>query len=501
MISSRLLCRVVSGLLLCAALLLTTSQACADRFTYVDQQGETVTVEARLAGSGQGMHALELADGRIQLVPQRSVKQREVAPGPEPISNKAMIEQLTLKFGKDRFRAYARKSYVIGLVLSEPLPKSHEGRAGGLLKQAARFMRNVEVVFMKFAGHVRFPTAPPTHPMVLLIFESDEDFNKYAIEATGQKGLSAQNIAGFYSGLTNWLAVRLTEFTDFEVPLHEAIHQQVYNRHVLQRLAPVPAWFNEGIATAFEGTGERINDGLTKLNPRYALNVANATKIDWATVVSDDKAFRGDVLAGEAYTHAWSLHWLLVSKYKVAYSNYVKMLSQKQTLASSAAEERTADFERAFGKGVGELQSEFRDALRVASKRQRMKLKKKPPAGYSVTQANLGAVELKAVRWLDLGGALFVEGRLKKISPIPDLAFHVTVETAAGTYAEWHLPKLAMRKTAALKLQRVAKWMKNAPGGSPQTFIVRVRSVPSQSAEAKRWNRGQLPVPVFRLRK
>lgn len=490
----------IAGLLLMAAALMPASPALADRFTYVDQDGKTMTVEARLAGSGQGMHALELADGRFQLIPQRAVTKREAAPGPEPIGNKAMIAQLTRKFGEDRFRAYARKSYVIGLVLSEPLPKSHERRALGLLKQAAQFMRNVEVVFMKFAGHVRFPTAPPRHPMVLLIFESDGDFNKYAIEATGQRGISARNLAGFYSSMTNWLAVRLTEFSDFAVPLHEAIHQQVYNRHVFQRLAPVPAWFNEGIATAFEGTGERINDGLTKLNPRYALRVADATTIDWAAVVGDDRAFRGDVLAGEAYTHAWSLHWLLVTKYKVAYSNYVKMLAQKQTLALSTADERTADFERAFGKGVGELQREFRDALRIASKRQRMKPQKKPPPGQSVTQANLGEVVLKAVRRLDLGGALFVEGRLKNISPIRDLAFHVTVETASGMYAEWHLPKLAIRKTAALKLQRVAKRMKNGPGGPAKTFFVRVRSVPPQSAEAVRWNRGELPVPVFRLR-
>lgn len=486
--------RLLSAL---AVIVASVSAARGDRFTYVDGQGETVTVEARLAGSGQELHALELADGSFRLVPQRAVTKREPASGPEPLSNKEMIERLTQKFGAERFRAYDRKSFVIGVVLSAPLPEAHERRVDGLLRRAAGFMQNVETMFMKFAVYARFPTAPPRFPLVLLIFESDEDFEKYAAEVTGQRGISAQNIAGFYSAMTNWLAVRLTECSDFAVPLHEAMHQQVHNRHVLQRLAPVPAWFNEGIATAFEGNGAAIRNGPTKLNSRYARRASQATTIDWATVVADDRAFRGDVLAGEAYTHAWSLHWLLVTKYKVAYMNYVKLLSQKKPLEETTAEERTREFEETFGKSVEELQDEFGAALEVAVRRQRLTPEQKPRPGYSVTQANLGEVELKAVRRLDLGGALFVEGRLKNISPIRDLAFHVTVETTAGTYAEWHLPDLAMKKTAPLKLQRVAKLMKNAPGGLANTFFVRVRAAPPESEQAQRWKRGGLPVPVF----
>lgn len=486
-----------AGSTLVLIVVLTTGTATADHFTYLDEQGNTVNIEARLAGSGQGVHALELADGSMRLVPERAVQKREAAEGPEPIDTKTMIAQLTERFGADRFRAYDRKPFVIGVVLSDDLPKSHESRVRGLLQTAAKFMGNVETVFMSFARSMRLPTEPPRFPLVLLIFETDDDFEDYTREVTGQRGLSAENIAGFYSGLTNWLAIRLTECSDFEVPLHEAIHQQVYNRHVLQRLGPSPAWFNEGIATAFEGNGTRISGGPTRLNARYALRADEATNINWSTVVGDDKAFRGDVLAGEAYTHAWSLHWLLVNQHKVAYSNYVKMLSQKPTLAKVTPEERTREFEEAFGSSVRELQEEFRKELEIALRKQKPKPKKQPRAGYSVTQANLGEVELKAVRRLDLGGNLFVEGRITNISPIRDLAYHVTIETTAGMYAEWYLPSLRMKKAAPLKLQRVDKLMKNAPGGIASSFRVRVRSVPPDSEAAKSWKRGQLPVPVY----
>jgi len=497
MFRSRPLRHILFGTTVLLAALLLSPQARADRFTYTDKQGETVNVEARLAGSGQGMHALELDDGSIRLVPQRAVTKREVAEGPEPIDTNEMIERLTEKFGKEKFRAYDRKPYVIGVVLAAPLPKSHESRVRGLLATAATFMRRVETNFMKYARNVRFPTKPPRFPLVLLIFESDDDFETYTKEVTGQRGISAQNIAGFYSGLSNWLSIRLTECSDFEVPLHEAIHQQVYNRHVLQRLGPTPAWFNEGIATGFEGDGTKISGNPTLLNARYALRANKAAAIDWANVVGDDKAFRGDVLAGDAYTHAWSLHWLLVTKYKVAYSNYVKTLAQQQALSKVTAEERTREFEEAFGKSVRELQQEFRQQLEIAIRKQKPKLKNQPRRGYSLTQSNLGEVELKAVRRLDLGGAMFVEGRLKNISPIRDLAFHITVETTAGTYAEWYLPSVKMKKMTALKLQRVNKLMKNAPGGQSATLHVRVRSIPPDSETAATWKRGQLPIPVF----
>ncbi len=497
MFRSRLLRRSLCGVTVLFATVLLSPLARGDHFTYVDKQGETVNVEARLAGSGQGMHALELDDGSIRLVPQRAVTKREVAEGPEPIDTKEMIKRLTNKFGQEKFRAYDRKPYVIGVVLAAPLPKSHESRVRGLLRQAAKFMRNVETTFMSYARNVRFPTQPPRFPLVLLIFESDDDFENYAKEVTGQRGLSAQNIAGFYSGLSNWLAIRLTECSDFEVPLHEAIHLQVYNRHVLQRLGPSPVWFNEGIATGFQGDGTKISGNPTLLNARYALRANKAAAIDWANVVGDDKAFRGDVLAGDAYMHAWSLHWLLVTKYKVAYSNYVKLLAQKQPLAEVTAEERTQEFEEAFGKSVRELQQEFRQQLKIAIRKQKPKLKNQPRVGYSLTQSHLGEVELKAVRRLDLGGALFVEGRLKNISPIRDLAFHITVETTAGTYAEWYLPSVKMKKVTPLKLQRVNKLMKNAPGGLSATFHVRIRSIPPDSETAATWKRGQLPVPVF----
>ncbi len=465
-----------------------------DTFTVREDDGKQVTIEARLAGEGQGVMALERTDGRIEVVPLNQILRREPGPDPEPLSGAAILERLSERFGKETFRGHADAPYAIGLILAQSLPKQFEPKAVTFMKKAATFMKTVEKVFIGFIDDMKIDIVKPRYPLVLLIFETDEDFMKYTETETGGKGLSAGNILGFYSGLSNHLAIRMSECHTFETPLHEAIHQQVHNRGVLQRLAPAPAWFNEGIATGFEGNGDKINGGPLKVSARYSKAASRARTVDWDDVVADDKAFRGDVLAGEAYAHAWSIHWFLATKYRKQYVSYLQVLSQKQPLAKDDAASRLADFETAFGKPVGKLQSEFPQWLEQGAKKQKISLNDAKPPGYMVTLSSLAEVEMNAVK---TNNSLEVGGQMRSISHIRPMSFHVTVETDAGTYAEWFQPNVAPLKVVPLPKQTAQKRMQNAPGGASSTFRVRVRAVVPDSDDAQQWQRGQLPVPVF----
>jgi Protein of unknown function (DUF1570) len=468
----------------------------ADLFTVREDDGNKVTVEARFAGEGQGAVAIERTDGRIEVVPQGQILNREIAPDPAPLTPDAMLERLTEKFGRDKFRGRADSTYVIGMILSEPLPQKYEPKSETLLKKAAGFMRSVEKVFLEFVDGMKLDIVKPRYPLVVLIFETDDDFIKYATEETGGRGLSAGNILGFYSGLTNHLVIRMSECHTFETPLHEAIHQQVYNRGILQRLSAAPAWFNEGIATGFEGNGDRINGGPLRVNTRYVRAAMRAENINWDEVVADDRAFRGDVLAGEAYAHAWSIHWFLATKYRKKYVEYLHVLAAKPPLKKDDAETRVKDFEQVFGKRVGQLQSEFPLTLETAIKKQKVSLVDPKPLGYSLTQTNLAEIEMTAVSVG--GGPLQVEGRMRNISHLRPMSFHITVETDAGTYAEWYLPAVPPLKQMPLPKQFAQKRMPNAPGGASQRFFVRARATVPESETGQQWQRGQLPVPVFR---
>jgi hypothetical protein len=468
-----------------------------DTFTYVNEDGDSATISAKLVGEGQGAFALELPSGELKLIPQGAVQRRVPSDDPEPETPEAALERLKRRFAAEKFRGTVQSPYVIGLILSEPLEKQYEVRAGGFLKKAAKFFKTVEGVFLEFMKDVKASTVKPRYPLTIIIFETDGDFEEYAHADTEGRGLSAGNIAGYYNVLSNQLVIRMSECHTFETPLHEAIHMQVYNRGVLQRLAPLPAWFNEGLAAGFEANGERINIGPFRVSMRYSRQAMQARNVDWDDVVVDDTAFRGDVLAGEAYGHAWSIHWFLASKYRKQYVRYLELLGRKKPLEQVDAEERRKEFEETFGKSPGRLQKEFPAVLEAAARKQKINLYETKPLGYSQTTSNLAEVEMTAIRDENKGGLLEVEGRIRNLSTIRPMSFHVTVETEAGAYADWFVPSLGTLKTAPLPRQFVQKLMENAPGGPSRSFRVRVKAAVPDGETGQRWQQGSLPKPIF----
>ena len=490
-------------------LLLAAAPCQADKFHYRNEDGQAVELEATLVGSAQGVYVLETADGRYHLVPRAAAEKRVASPGPDALDGPGMAARLEQEFTPARFRSFLQTPFVIGLVLGSPLPQASEGAAKAFLRDVAVFMKNVEGAFARYAREARVETPAATHPVVVLIFETREDFVKYASDATSGDEDTAQRIAGFYSKLTNILAIRLEECRTFDTPLHEAIHQQVYVRKILQRMAPIPTWFDEGLATGFEANSGKINIGPGKVSVRYANQAVEAQSADWSQLVSGDQSFRNPATVDGAYGQAWGLHWLLVTRYKSEYAAYMRLLGQKKPLQECSPEQRQADFQQVFGDKLAEIQAQFPSLLEAACRKQNVSLKPPEQKGISLTEANLGQVQLTAVRHQTVGAAgpvadrLEVQGTLQNLSPLRPMAFHVTVETDAATYAEWFVAKLELLKSTSLPAQNVVKPMRvpavaaGRIGPEPRTFRVRIRSAPADSDEARRWSSGQLPVPVF----
>ena len=489
-VTNNIICLVA----MCLVLFASTNLIQAERFVIVNEKGEKQEIIGRLHASGQGAFAIQRPGGQMELVAQGAVIERDNTIPFKAATPEEMSQQLSEEFGPGTFRSYTEGNFVIGLVLMDELPKRSEARAIIFMKKAAKFMNNVQKVFLKFATKMKLETTDPECPLVLLIFESDDAFDAYAESVTKGQGLSAGNISGFYNGLTNYLAIRMTECHTFEVPLHEAIHQQVFNQGVLTRLAPIPTWFNEGIAAGFEANSDRISAGPTKVHTRYAKMAATANQLTWSQLVVEDQAFRGDVLAGEAYCHAWCLHWLLVTKHAKQYSAYVKHLSEKQPFTKQDSTVREEEFVQFFGDDFTALKLQFNKAIQYSQRRQR-----KPPAqkpvGYMHSQRALADFELTAINRVDRGGVLEVEGRMRNINPFRSLSFSIAVVTDAGTYAQWILPAVASNRVVPLPKKYADKIAPGSSGGSSNSFRVRVRSILPDSKEAARWSRGDLPAP------
>lgn len=85
-------------------LLLGAGPARGDIFVYRTEAGETIEVEARLAGSGQGALALEAADGQFRIIAEGAVQKREPKDGPDPLDAAAIEASLEKQFGASTLR-------------------------------------------------------------------------------------------------------------------------------------------------------------------------------------------------------------------------------------------------------------------------------------------------------------------------------------------------------------------------------------------------------------
>ncbi|MCA8992651.1 MAG: DUF1570 domain-containing protein [Planctomycetaceae bacterium] len=460
----------------------------ADEFIYVDEAGDRITTQARLIGTRQGFSALERWDGQVQIVPTSAIVDRKPTGDPDPIDVAGMKDVMGKLFGEEKVRFQETAHSLVVLVLDGELDKTGESRSRLFLKQAGTFNQNIENIFMRYAKQMRFPLRDLRYPLVLIIFESDAAFEDYTQLATGNQGLSATNILGFYSNLTNWLAVRMSSCDTFEVPLHEAIHQHMYNR-VFQRLSAVPKWFDEGIATGFESDGKTIRVSPQMVNSRYARQTLQiADSVDWKVLVANDVAFTTDILAGEAYTSAWCMHWMLVSTQKEEYQKFVQHLASLEPLQILTPEERITAFEAAFGTEIATLQGGSTEALRQGVRRQKVNLNDPRTPGFAEFSQSLGIAQIRAVQ---NGVSTRVDGKLKNGSPLRNMTFLVVYESDGGEIAHWVVADIAPGKSAPLNVQTPRRV--NGSFGGGNRFSIRILSAPAESKTAEEWNAGRIP--------
>lgn len=488
-------------IVLAASLAMAAGLVRADTFVYDDATGKRVEVQARVVGSSEGLGVLELPDGEYRLVPAAAVRKRVREDGPEPVKPEQLAAALERQFGAERFRSVSEPPFLLGLVLQGPLPRGAEARATNLLQQVAAFMKNVDSAFSRFVKEARIPAKPARFPLVVLIFESRDDFENSLSPLLGGSGLSPKQIRGFYSKLTNHLVLCLDECRTFDVALHEAIHQQVYNRNLLQRLAPIPKWFDEGIATGFEANQGKINVGPGKVSLRYAEQALAGSSLPWREMLVRDEAFATPDVVSEAYGNGWGLHWLLVTKYRSQYGEYLRRLAEKKTLAKDTSEERLADFREAVGKDPDELQKVFAPVLQAAVRRQKVTPPAKEPPGYAKRNENLGEAKLYVVQVHSQQGAVDLaridtHGTLTNLSPLRSLTFHVVMEHSGGENIEWLVPDLGIRKSATLSPQSVPlqpQFNAGAGGRASGTFRISIESALPDSLQARQWQAGKKP--------
>jgi hypothetical protein len=253
---------------------------------------------------------------------------------------------------------------------------------------AALFER-LHDAFANFWKQAGLEMSPPPRPLLVVIFA---DRQRYEAFAARDLGGAADRVVGYYNLMTNRVTTfDLTGSAGLARPagqaaagagleilgspeasgmvatlVHEATHQMAFNGGLHQRLAPVPLWLSEGVATYFE-TPDLASDrgwkGIGHVNtPRLERFLKSQLEGQRAgaleQIVLGDEPFRNPDEALDAYSRAWALTFFLIQTRKAAFIDYLRTIARKEPLADDSPEERLRDFTTAFGATPAALEEQ-----------------------------------------------------------------------------------------------------------------------------------------------
>jgi len=345
------------------------------------RQWERITIEAEGAPRTlEGIVVVEAVDGgllvertdeRLELVPPAALRgrtpiDRPVTETPRDLGRRILGE---LPPG---FDLLVTRRYVICFDTS----RAYAQWCGALFER-------LHDAFTNFWRQAGFEIAPPPRPLVVVIFSDRQRYEAYAAR---DLGAAADRVVGYYNLMTNRVTTfDLTGSATLARPagqaaarvgleilarpeaagmvatlVHEATHQMAFNAGLHQRLAPVPLWVSEGVATYFE-TPDLAHDrgwkGIGNVNRQRLDRFLAGQEPGWLeSIVRGDEPFRRPDEALDAYARAWALTFFLMQTRKAAFVGYLEAIAAKSPMVDDSPEERLADFRAAFDTAPDDLE-------------------------------------------------------------------------------------------------------------------------------------------------
>jgi hypothetical protein len=219
----------------------------------------TVVIEA-----ADGAMLLELDDQCLELLQGNEIRSRRSVDAPSSPTTPREEGKRILAELPEGFDLLVTRHYVICFDTS----RAYAQWCGALFEK----LHDAFINYWRKAG---VEVEAPRRPLVIVIFSDRE---RYEAHAARDLGAAADRVVGYYNLLTN----RVTTFdltgsdqlarrpapsaarTGLEILaspeaaglvstlVHEASHQMAFNCRMHRRLAPVPVWISEGVATFFE---------------------------------------------------------------------------------------------------------------------------------------------------------------------------------------------------------------------------------------------------------
>ncbi|MFM7108684.1 MAG: DUF1570 domain-containing protein [Planctomycetaceae bacterium] len=354
-----------------------------ERVTVREAAGTRDVNGAVVVEAADGGLLLEQADQRYELLQPAAIAARKRLPAPAAEQPRDLGRRILAELPAG-FDVHVTRHYVICFDTSRDYAKW----AGALFER----LHEAFVAYWRRAG---LDVDDPARPLVVVIHADRRD---YEASVTRDVGAGSDRVSGYYSFLTNRVTTYdLTAADGLPRPpgrgpgrlgveilarpeaeglvstlVHEATHQMAFNCGMHRRLAPVPLWVCEGVATCFETPDLRSQTGwrgIGSLNqPRLERFRQSYQGGDLERMVADDARFRAAETAVDAYATAWALSWFLMETRRPAFVKYLAMLAAKTPCTDYGREARLRDFDAAFGPPA-ELEPAFLRHMRQVERR------------------------------------------------------------------------------------------------------------------------------------
>ncbi|MCA9212750.1 MAG: DUF1570 domain-containing protein, partial [Planctomycetales bacterium] len=293
-----------------------------------------------------------LPTGKLVVVPKSETQITDRAF--EPFTKEQFVQLYNTSAFRN-FRTNATRRYVSIYNCSNEFAEGTSRIVETLYRDLVRWCKNLELE----------PQAP-LFPMVILIFSTEEGFQKYRRMPPG--------VVAYYNLVTNHVvmyeqrelaeaAPQIAFKQSVSTIAHEGAHQVLHNIGVQDRLAKWPLWIGEGLAEYCAPT--QVDDRIHWKGVGYTNDLRLYDLAQFYQQLDDPNLTRGQLLRQTVeanslnslgYAMSWSTVDFLAKRRKQAFTDYLKEVSQLQPLAPTSP---GTMFTKHFGSDFVKLETEI----------------------------------------------------------------------------------------------------------------------------------------------
>jgi hypothetical protein len=329
-------------------------------------ENRVVTTTDSAGQPAVGKLHVRVGDGALVLLPDGELVSRkagEFSPTDrpfEPIGQDALTKRLEAEFRGFKIKATNHYLYVY--------TASEEFQLG-----TSRILESMFAGLKTFAAAQKLPTHEPPTPLVVVMFKTEEEFQKYRRMPEG--------VVAYYHTLSNRVFLyeqsRLAQVRpdlamqqSISTIAHEGAHQILHNIGVQQRLSFWPMWLGEGLAEylAPTSTGARLKwKGPGEVNDLRMFELEQFLKSE-AAEKPDGELIEHTVLAGRltstGYATAWALTHFLAKQRRAEFGELLRECSKLGPLEGATlvtppgiVRANREQFVRIFGEDLTDMES------------------------------------------------------------------------------------------------------------------------------------------------